>query len=127
MNRSPGLVALDCPPIVTTTSAGPAAWAGVVALSCVALRTLTPVAGVPPTLTVAPAAKLVPVIAIGVPPAVGPEVGLTAVTVGGATAGQFANLKVPMRVCQFHVPFAVRYSVVYQNVQSSEGSTNIEL
>src|SRR5438876_12052197 len=105
----------------------PAACAGVVAVICVALTTVTPVAAVPPTVTVAPAAKLVPVIVIAVPPAVGPEVGLTAVTVGGGTAGQFANLKVPMRVCQFHVPFAVRYSVVYQNVQSSEGSTNIEL
>ena len=63
-----------------------------------------------------------------VPPAAGPEVGLTPDTVGtGGPAGQFANLKVPMRVCQFQVPFAVRYSLVYQNVQSSAGSTNIEL
>src|SRR3989441_12057276 len=110
------------------TSATPAACGGVVALICVALTTLTPVAGVPPTVTVAPAAKFVPVIAIAVPPAVGPELGLTPLTVGGGVgAGQLTNLKVPTRVCQLKVPFAFRYSVVYQKVQSSAGSTNIEL
>src|SRR3989475_13016985 len=107
------------------TSATPAACGGVVALICVALTTLTPVAGVPPTVTVAPAAKFVPVIVIAVPPAVGPEVGLTPDTVG--PVGQFANLKVPMRVCQFQVPFAVRDSLVYQNVQSSAGAADIPL
>ena len=73
------------PLTVTTTSAGPAGCAGVVALICVALTTLTPVAADPPTVAVAPAAKPVPVIVIGVPPAVGPDVGLTALTVGGGT------------------------------------------
>ena len=87
VNWSLGSVALDCPPIVTTTSATPAACAGVVALICVALTTLTPVATLPPTVTVAaPVSKLVPVIVIGVPPAVGPEVGLTPLTVGGGGA-----------------------------------------
>jgi hypothetical protein len=38
-----------------------------------------------PNLTVAPAAKFVPVIATLFPPAVGPPRGLTALTVGGAT------------------------------------------
>jgi hypothetical protein len=128
VNWSAALGALDWTPTVTTTSATPAACAGVVAVSCVALTTLTPVAGVPPTVTVALASKAVPVIVMVVPPAVDPEVGLTPVTVGGGgPAGQFANLKVPMRVCQFQVPFAVRYSFAYQNVQSSTGSTNIEL
>src|SRR3989442_224688 len=108
-------------------SATAAAGAGVVGLILVALTTLPPVAGVPPTVTVAPAAKPVPLIAIAVPPAVGPELGLTPVTVGAGVAGQFANLNVPIRVCQFQVPFAVRYSVVYQKVQSSVGSTDIEL
>src|SRR2546422_1170317 len=68
------------------TSATPAGCAGVVALICVALTTLTPVAADPPTVAVAPAAKPVPVIVIGVPPAVGPEVGLTAGTGGGGKA-----------------------------------------
>ena len=72
---------------MTTMSATPAACAGVVALICVALTTLTPVATLPPTVTVAaPVSKFVPVIVIGVPPAVGPEVGLTPLTVGGGGA-----------------------------------------
>src|SRR6059036_2923191 len=67
------------------TSARPAAWAGVVAASCVALTNETPVAAAPPTVTVAVASKSVPVMVMAVPPAVGPDVGLTAVTVGGGT------------------------------------------
>src|SRR5437763_274301 len=42
-----------------------------------------------------------------------------------ATAPQFGNLKDPIRVFQLKVPFAGRYSVVYQKVQSSDGSTAI--
>src|SRR2546428_14007833 len=68
------------------TWARPAGWAGVVALICVALMRVTPVAALPPTATVAVASKLVPVMVMAVPPAVGPELGLTAVTVGGGTA-----------------------------------------
>ena len=44
--------------------------------------TLTPVAGVPAIVTVAPTTKLVPVIVIEVPPAAGPEFGETLVTDG---------------------------------------------
>src|SRR5437879_6142782 len=84
VNWSLGSVALDCPPIVTMTSARPAAWAGVVALICVALTTVTPVAPVPPTVTVAaPVSKFVAVIGIGVPPAGGREGGPTPLAVGG--------------------------------------------
>ena len=54
--------------------------AGVFARTCVALRNVTPVAGTPPTRTVAPETKFVPLIVIVVPPAVGPEVGDTEVT-----------------------------------------------
>ena len=46
---------------------------------------VTDVAAVPPKLTVAPVMKLVPVIVTEVPPAVGPEVGLSDVTTGCAT------------------------------------------
>ena len=42
-------------------------------------------AAVPPGATVAPDTKSVPVIVIAVPPAGGPLVGLTAVTVGGGS------------------------------------------
>src|SRR3989442_16023159 len=75
----------------------PAACVGVVALICVLLITLTPVAAAPPTDTVAVASKFVPLIVIAVPPVVGPEVGLTPVTVGGGGAayGNWAAGLVP--------------------------------
>ena len=47
--------------------------------------TVTLVAAAAPKLTVAPETKPVPVMVVGVPPAVEPAVGLTAVTVGAAT------------------------------------------
>ena len=56
--------------LVTTTSTAPAACAAVVAVIVVLLLTLTPVADVPPNFTVAPAKNPVPVIVIGVLPAV---------------------------------------------------------
>ena len=40
---------------------------------------------------------------------------------------QDVNLKDPMRVFQLNVPLVVRYSFVYQKVQSSAGSTLIPL
>ena len=48
----------------------------------VLLTRFTPVAAVPPKLTVAPDRKPVPVMVTAVPPPVGPEVGETAVTLG---------------------------------------------
>ncbi len=68
--------------LVTTTSTAPAAWAGVVQVICDDESTLTPVAGLPPNVTVAPARKLVPVMVTEVPPAVVPEAGETDETVG---------------------------------------------
>src|SRR5262245_43739946 len=55
--------------------ASPAASAGVFAVIVVALATFTSVAGSPPTVTVAPAAKSVPLIVIEFPAAPGPEAG----------------------------------------------------
>jgi hypothetical protein len=55
-----------------------------VAVIVVLLATTTFVAAVPPNVTVAPAAKFVPVIVTAVPPATGPLFGDTLVTVGGA-------------------------------------------
>jgi hypothetical protein len=60
--------------------------AGVVAVIEVALTQATLVAVVPPMVTVAPVIKSVPVIVTLVPPAVVPEAGAIAVTVG-ARAG----------------------------------------
>ena len=64
----------------------------------VALTTLTPVAALPPTVTVAPAAKFVPVIVTAVPPAVGPDAGATPLTAG---AGPAAALNVAICMTQF--------------------------
>jgi len=74
-----------CPFTVTVTVAAPALPAGVVAVICVALTTTTFVAAAAPNVTVAPAAKFVPVIVTGVPPAAEPRFGETLATVGGAT------------------------------------------
>jgi hypothetical protein len=56
----------------------------VTAVIVVLFVTATLVAAVPPNITVAPEAKFVPVIVTAVPPAVGPVLGETLVTVGGA-------------------------------------------
>jgi hypothetical protein len=74
-----------CPLTVTATVAAPALPAGVVAVMVVAFTTTTLVAAVPPKLTVAPAAKFVPVIVTEVPPDVDPLFGDTVLTVGGRT------------------------------------------
>jgi hypothetical protein len=68
--------------LVTTTFTVPAAWAAVVAVIVVLLLTLTPVAAVPPRLTVAPVWNPVPVIVTAVPPLAGPELGVIEITVG---------------------------------------------
>jgi hypothetical protein len=68
--------------LVTTTLTAPAPWAGVVAVIEVLLTTVTPVAAVPPRLTVAPARKFVPVIVTAVPPLTDPEFGDREETVG---------------------------------------------
>src|SRR5438445_7858527 len=68
--------------MATTTFTAPAAWAAVVAVSEVLLTTVTLVAAVPPRLTVAPAAKPVPVRVTAVPPLLVPELGEIALTVG---------------------------------------------
>jgi len=71
-----------CPLTVTVTVTAPALPAGVVVVIEVLLTTTTLVAAVAPNVTVAPAAKLVPVIVTAVPPKVDPLFGDTLVTVG---------------------------------------------
>ena len=67
---------------VITTSLAPAVGpAGVVPVICVALTTARLVSAFPPIIAAAGAAKLVPVIVTGVPPASGPFAGLMPVTV----------------------------------------------
>ena len=79
-------MALLVPPVVVTVMpAAPAACAGVVAVIWPALSTVNVVAAVPPMLTALAPVKLLPTIVMLVPPAVGPDAGVTAVTVGAAT------------------------------------------
>ena len=85
-----------CPPLVTVTVTGPAVPAGVVAVMLVLLTTVTFVAAVLPKVTVAPEAKLVPVMVTEVPPAVEPLLGLTLVTVGVTT---YVNPPVRLPLC----------------------------
>ena len=68
--------------MVTVTSTVPAACGGVSAVMVVASTTTTLVASAPPTVTVGPAVKFVPVIVISVPPDVGPVEGVTLSIVG---------------------------------------------
>ena len=75
----------DTPGFVTVTVTAPTLPAGVVAVICVPLTTTTFVAAAPPNVTVAPAAKFVPVIETAVPPAVDPLFGETLSTVAGTT------------------------------------------
>jgi len=72
-----------CPFTVTVTVAAPALPAGAAAVMVVLFTTAILVAAVPPNVTVAPAAKFVPVIVTAVPPAVDPLVGDKLRTVGG--------------------------------------------
>jgi hypothetical protein len=71
--------------LVAVTVTAPALPAGVVAVIVVLFTTVTLVAAAAPNVTVAPAAKFVPVIVTAVPPAVEPMFGLTLVTVGLVT------------------------------------------
>ena len=78
------MVALVPPGVVTTTLAVPAAWAGAVTVIEVGLFTTRLVAAVPPMVTPVAPVKLVPVMVMLVPPAIGPLVGEILVTVGAA-------------------------------------------
>ena len=85
VNWSFALVALVPPTVVTVTSTVPAACAGDVAVICVALSTVKLAAAVAPKFTAVAPVNSVPVIVTDVPPAAGPLVGFTFVTVGAAT------------------------------------------
>ena len=73
---------------------------------CVPRTTVTLVAGVPPNVTVAPATKFVPVIVTAVPPAVGPLLGETPLTVG-AGPGEKENVT----ICMTQGPAELRVAV----------------
>src|SRR5579859_239536 len=96
---------------------------GTCAVMSVDELTWNEVSDVPLKLTLVAPLKFDPWMSTCVPAE--PLVGLKDVTTGrlGPLFVQLGNLKAPMRVCQFQLPFDVRYSPRYQNVQSSTGST----
>jgi hypothetical protein len=77
--------------LVTTTSTAPAEFAAVVAVIEVLLTTVTPVAAVPPSFTVAPDWNPVPVMVTVVPPLVVPEFGEIELTVGAGAELEFTR------------------------------------
>ena len=87
MNVSAELVALGPPPVFTVTSTLPADPAGDVANTVESFCTDTFVAAVLPKSTTVVPVRPVPEIVTAVPPTVGPELGLTPVTVGVGGGG----------------------------------------
>ena len=79
-------MALVPPAVVTVTSTVPALPAGAVAVICVALLTVKPLALVAPNFTAVAPVNPVPVMVTVVPPPVGPDAGDTLVMVGGGWA-----------------------------------------
>jgi hypothetical protein len=104
--------ALDVPPAeVTVMSTAPAASAGLATVIWVAEAKLKFVALTPPKETVLVGVKLLPVIVTCVPPPVGPEAGLIAVTLGGVTyvnwsAGDVVDVPVPVVTAISRTPAA---------------------
>jgi hypothetical protein len=88
-------VSLCASVLVTMTFTAPAAWAGVVAVIDALLTSVTPVAGVPPKLTVAPARKPVPAIVTLVPPLVVPVLGVIEATWGAGLEGGLGVAAIP--------------------------------
>ena len=86
MKWSPATVAEVPLGVVTVTSTWPADPADETAVTEVAEFTTTPVAAFAPKCTAVAPVRLVPVMVTLVPPAVGPLVGATEVTVGTAAA-----------------------------------------
>src|ERR1700686_4546395 len=81
------------PGVVTVTSTVAAASAGEVMEIEVEELTTSPVPAVLPNFTTVAPVKPVPVTVTGVPPVVGPELGLTAVTVGKGGGAPFEALR----------------------------------
>ena len=102
----PPLNVADCVSVlVTTMFCAPAVPAGVVQVIEVEDTTVTLVHAAPPTVTVAPERKLVPVIVIAVPPTLVPEAPEILDTVGAAASGVTVTadeaLEVPAELIAF--------------------------
>ena len=73
------------PPVVVMRTSTVPVPAGAVAVICVALLTVKPLAAVPPKVTAVAPVKPEPLMVTVVPPVLGPVVGEMPVTVGAAT------------------------------------------
>src|SRR5207244_10801024 len=93
---------------IRTELATAAATAALVVVSEVLLTTVTLVAAVPPRLTVAPAAKPVPVMVTAVPPLLVPELGEIALTVGAG----LVQVQLPVRVTLWPLVLASSTSAI---------------
>ena len=85
--------------LVTTTATVPAVCAAVVAVMDVLLTTVTFVAAVPPSFTVAPDKNPVPMRLTAVPPLADPELGEMELTVGAGLGGEPDPLDRKVAIC----------------------------
>src|SRR5260221_12433052 len=83
-----------------------------------ALTKTTLVAGLPPTVTVAPLTKPVPLIVMGEPPVIRPEPGTTLVTV---TAGRLTLMLADFASEQFAAVGTVTFKVVVPTAPAVKG------
>ena len=90
-------VAVAVPPgVVTATLFAPTVPAGVTAVMLVDETTTTLVAATPPTVTLVAQVKSQPVIVIGVPPAVEPDIGVIDVIVGSGSGSGVLTTRNPL-------------------------------
>jgi hypothetical protein len=126
------LAVLVPPLVVTSTLALPAVFAPVVQVIEVALTTLTPVHVTAPMVTVAPLTKFVPVMVTAVAPAVEPDDGEIALTVGAdagcvANAGAAVNTNAAITMANAVVNFAILGTIELRVPAKGEVSpSNIE-
>ena len=97
--------------VVTVTSTVPVP-AGEVAVMVDGLTTVNAVAATTPNLTLLAPVKFVPVMVTVVPPAAGPKVGLSAVTIGATSARSKLLLVAEMAIGEFSVRAAVSINPV---------------
>jgi hypothetical protein len=124
MNWSLALVGEVPLGLVTVTSTVPAAWAGEVVVISVSETTVKDAAGIAPKSTAFAVVKSVPVIVTGVPPAVGPALGATELTVGSAmnanwSAGEVAEVPPAVVTVTSTIPTAWAGEVVVISVSET--------
>src|ERR1041384_6131239 len=102
--------------LMTATFFAPAGPAGGVAVNAGGLKKPTPVAALPPMVTVAPLTKLLPLMVMAVPPLVLPQLGVTDNTTGGGIAPTLVKFNVINSTGQVKVPVcpAVNPAILFE-------------